>query len=243
MSQSIYKFYKLSWSSLDFLFPPICGGCNEKGSRWCDDCQNQVQIFPESICRQCGRPFRNAKLCSKCRSSPPPYTELRSWAVYKSRLRNAIHRLKYFRDMALGEILSRPLISLFNDLNWKIDMITPVPLGIARLSQRGYNQAALLAKPFALGTNINYQPKALNKIRETVSQVGLSYSERRTNVVDAFKANTNTVLNKNILVVDDVTSSGATMEACSKALKIAGANKVYGITLAGSLQNNDYPMN
>jgi ComF family protein len=145
--------------------------------------------------------------------------------------------------MALGEILSRPMISLFNDLKWKIDIITPVPLGIARLSQRGYNQAALLAKPLALGTNINYQPKALKKIRETVSQVGLSYRERRSNVIDAFNANKDTVQYKNILVVDDVTSSGATMEACSRALKNAGANEVYGITLAGSLHNDDYPMN
>jgi ComF family protein len=134
--------------------------------------------------------------------------------------------------MALGEILARPMIAMLNDLKWKIDLVTAVPMGVARQAERGYNQAALLALSLALGSKITYQPRALSKARETRSQVGLTITERRKNVVGAFQARTNIVRGRCLLVVDDVTTSGATMEACSSTLLEAGAREVYGLTLA-----------
>jgi ComF family protein len=147
-------------------------------------------------------------------------------------MRNAIHRLKYKDDLGLGEILARLMVILFQKLMWEIDLIVPVPGSLARRKMRGYNQASLLAFPIALNCGIPYRPKALMKTRETPSQVGLSAAERHANVQDAFLAKKEMVAGKRILVIDDVTTSGATMEACARALVNKGARQVYGLTLA-----------
>jgi ComF family protein len=121
------------------------------------------------------------------------------------------------------------------NLAWQIDVIIPVPLGVARQKERGYNQAALIARPVALGTGRSYRPKALSRVRETKTQVGLSIEERRKNVGGAFKAERQRVVDKNVLLIDDVLTTGSTMEACAAALIEAGAGKVYGLTLARAL--------
>jgi ComF family protein len=136
--------------------------------------------------------------------------------------------------MTLGEILARPMASIIPESGWNPDLLVPVPLGAAHQSQRGYNQAALLGRPVALANGINYSTRALHKVRETPTQVGLKYSERFQNVADAFKAESKIVAERNIVVVDDVTTSGATMEACAVALMAAGARNIYGLTLARS---------
>jgi ComF family protein len=140
--------------------------------------------------------------------------------------------LKYKGDIALGDVFARPLASQLLSYGWPVNLIVPVPIGVARKSERGYNQAALIAWPVALCAGIAYRPNALKKVRETRSQVGLPASERRTNVAEAFQADPKTVRGKSVLIMDDVTTSGATIEACTNALLSAGANQVYGLTLA-----------
>jgi len=229
-----YRLYKLAWVGLDWLFPPHCGGCNAPGSRWCNNCQQITQIVPVTTCQRCGRVHSSKGVCLSCTTSPPTYESLRSWAFYEGPIRNAVHRLKYYGDMTLGEILARPLASIILESGWSPDLLVPVPLGAARQSQRGYNQAALLGRPVAVANNINYTTKALHKVRETLTQVGLKYNERFRNVADAFEAESKYVSGRNIVVVDDVTTSGATMEACAAALRAAGARNISGLTLARS---------
>jgi len=113
-----------------------------------------------------------------------------------------------------------------------VNIIVPVPLGVARRKERGYNQASLLAKPLALCFNIPYQEKALFRIRETESQVSLSREQRQQNVSEAFQAKSQLVRGKRVLVIDDVTTSGSTLDACADALLKADADRVYGLTLA-----------
>jgi competence protein ComFC len=174
------------------------------------------------------------KTCENCISTPRPYVALRSWAVYTGPLRQAILRLKYHRDIAMGEILARPLVTSLEKLNWPVDLVVPVPASLARLKERGYNQVSLLARPVGLGLNIPYRSQALRKVRETRSQVGLTAEERRKNVKDVFRAEQRTVKGRTILVVDDITTTGSTVEECAKALCRAGARQVYGLTLARS---------
>ena len=176
--------------------------------------------------------MKNAGLCPACRNNTPPYVALRSWAIFNGPLRKAMHRLKYSRDIAMGEMLARPLIRLFYQLEWKIDLITSVPVGVARQAERGYNQATLLAFPLALASGIRFHSRALLKTRETRSQVGLDPVQRRQNVLGAFQARSEIVATRRVLVVDDVTTSGATIDVCASALREAGAHQVFGLTLA-----------
>jgi ComF family protein len=140
--------------------------------------------------------------------------------------------LKYYRDISLGIILAKPLIDHINKLQWPCDTVMPVPLGVARLRERGYNQAALLARPIAMATGLSYRPQGLVKVKETPTQVGLSFNQRRENVKGAFKAVPASVSERSILVIDDVATSSATLEACAEALLAENARRVYGLTLA-----------
>jgi ComF family protein len=135
----------------------------------------------------------------------------------------------------MGEILARPLITMLQKQAWKIDLVAPVPISVARRSQRGYNQASLLSIPIAFALGFAHRPDVLKKIKHTPSQVGLSYEQRRLNVAGSFSSCARDVAGKNILVVDDVTTSGATVDACAGALMQAGAQAVYAITLARAI--------
>lgn len=132
----------------------------------------------------------------------------------------------------MGEMLARHLIDLAASLPWQIDLVTPVPQGLDRKAERGYNQAALLAWPVALAFGWQYRPRALKKIRATRTQVGLSREQRWENVSNAFWADPRMVQGKQILVIDDVTTSGATLDCCAASLIKAGAGAVFGLTLA-----------
>lgn len=135
----------------------------------------------------------------------------------------------------MGEVLSRPLIQILRQYHWPVDVVTAVPAGIARRGERGYNQAALIAWPVAYGCSLPYQSRALVKSRETRSQVGLNRLERRQNVEMAYLARPEIVAGKNVLVIDDVATSGATLDACTQALLDAGANQVFGLTLTRAM--------
>ncbi len=228
----VYRLYQLAWSGLDWLYPPQCGGCGAARSRWCVACQREVGILPDAVCLYCGQILTTTGVCDECQETPPPFAALRSWAIYGGPLREAVHRLKYGGDMALGEMLARNLVALVQSMDWQVDLVTAVPIGVARRKERGYNQAALLAFPLALAIRKPYRSKALEKIRQTSSQVGLNSAQRYQNVRNAFQARRSIVFQKRVLVVDDVTTSGATIQACSKALLEAGACQVYGVTLA-----------
>jgi competence protein ComFC len=241
-----YMFYQICWTTLDWVLPPKCGGCGKTRSRWCAQCHASVNKIEPPICSLCGQKISHDELCPRCQRIKPHYNALRSWAVFEGNIRNAIHQLKYKQNVGLGDILSRSLVELFQSLDWEIDAITPVPLGLARLAERGYNQSSLLAKPLALALNISYSPAILSRTRETRSQVGLTAAERRMNVTGAFIARPNLADTKSVLVVDDVTTSGATLEACADALLAAGARQVYGLTLARAVfklpQLSDQPI-
>jgi len=173
--------------------------------------------------------------CARCRGQQSLFYAARSVAPYTGSIRNAIRQLKFAGDMALGEALARPMIDLLDKLEWGVDLVVPVPAGSARRKIRGYNQAALLALPLALGCGLPYRPKALKKVKDTPTQVGLSAAERRDNVRDAFQAAGDLAAGKRILVVDDVMTSGATLNACAQALLHQGALQVYGLTLARAI--------
>ncbi len=233
-----YWLIQWMWAGLDWLFPPLCGGCNQAGNRWCPDCQEQVRTIPEPVCRTCGVPIIHPGQCSACKLSPPQYTMLRSWLVFEGPIRNALHKLKYRQNMALGEALAKNLAEYVGTLGWNVDLVVPVPLGKERIKDRGYNQVGLVAMPLALINSWRYRPKALVRTRETRTQVGLSIIERKENVLGAFRGDPALVNEHKVLLMDDVATTGATLSSCAAALMDAGAKEVYALTLARALAHH-----
>jgi competence protein ComFC len=234
-SQLAYSLYSGIWSGVDLLFPPICGGCEKPGVRWCLDCQGRVGILNALVCDVCGLPQKQAGTCNACRAERPLFRSLRSWSVFENPVRNALHRLKYRRDIGLGDALAIQLVEFVRGLNWPIDVIVPVPLGKQRFRERGYNQVGIIAHPLALMLGIEYAPKALHRQRETRSQVGLTKAERHDNVCNAFLALGAVVNRKTVLVMDDVATTGSTLSSSAEALLSSGAKDVYALTVARAL--------
>lgn len=155
-----------------------------------------------------------------------------AWGMYQDPLRKAVRRLKYSRDIALGDALAQHLMWLVEKYQIEAEMVVPVPLGQKRQKERGYNQAALLARSVALGLGLPYKPRAARRTRETASQVGLSLEERQHNVAGAFWANPDLVVHRAVLLVDDVLTTGATLEAAAQALRQAGARQIEAVVVS-----------
>lgn len=237
MNNFSYTLYRSLWSALDLFFPPVCGGCGKVGSRWCVECQSRAQILNGTLCEVCGLPRDTDGICDTCRAERPRFHALRAWAVFEDPVRKSLHKLKYRRDIALGDALAAHMAQYVRELNWGFDMIVPIPLGRKRYKERGYNQVAMIAKPLALALGVEFAPKALARRKETRSQVGLSKQERRENVNGAFQAGAG-VNGKTILVMDDVATTGSTLSSSAEALFSSGAKDVYALTVARALPHH-----
>ena len=224
-------------SALELVFPPQCAGCGLPGMEFCHRCAQRVEPLPQTICLHCGAPQRTTvSLCDNCRARTRALTLSRAAALHTEPLRQAIHALKYEDRPQLAEPLGRYLVAAFRQKPWTaisndIDAVVPVPLHSERFAERGYNQSELLAAKLSTDCGLPLQPAWLMRIRPTRQQVGLSPSERQTNVVGAFRA-TADVAGKTLLLVDDVYTTGSTLEACARAALDAGAHAVYALTLA-----------
>jgi ComF family protein len=234
-----HTIYHSLWKAIDWVYPPTCSGCQKSKARWCNQCQSQVSVIGENICPICGEPQNNKQICADCLSVRPPFDALRSFGIFKGPLREALHCLKYKKDIGISETLSLYLINMLKTLNWELDLITAVPLSQKRLKERGYNQSDWLSRPLSLYFGIPFVSQALERFRDTRSQVGLSAIERQTNVHGAFHSKASLVGGKNILLVDDVTTTGATIQSCTSALLQAGAGRVFGLTVARAANHSD----
>jgi len=220
------------WKGIDWFYPPSCCSCGKIGKLICDDCFSNLQTPGINACTLCGEPLKKSGTCLRCRTHPPHFHSLRSLGYFTGPLRDAIHSLKYQRNLGLGDFFSIPLAKVVQRERWQIDLITAVPLNKKRRKERGYNQAEVLAKPVARKMGIFYSSNLIQRIKHTNSQVGLSLLERQNNVADAFLAVPALVQSKNILIIDDVATTGSTMDACAKALMDAGTKNVFALTLA-----------
>lgn len=164
---------------------------------------------------------------------------MRNLGAYEGVIRDCVHALKYENNQGLGEFFTDLLAGLVLEAGWTPDLVMPVPLSGKRVSERGYNQADCLARPLAAHLGVRYHPFGLERTRDTPSQVGLSGEARRRNVAGAFKAVPEIVAGKQVLIVDDVMTTGSTMEACAGALCEAGSREVFCLTLGRFAVQND----
>lgn len=230
-----YRLHRLAWTALDWVFPPVCGGCDTPGSRWCSTCRKNVPVLCGNVCDSCGTPQEMKGLCPTCEREHPPYLSLRSWAIFDDPIRQALHGLKYRSNVGLGDSLAPQMADFLRSLAWPIEVIAPIPLSDTRRKERGYNQVGMIAQPLALALGMTYAPKALTRWRNTRSQVGLSKEQRRDNVRGAFQADRAQVGGRVVLLMDDVATTGSTLSSGADALLSAGASQVYAFTVARAL--------
>jgi len=225
---------------LDLLFPPLCIGCRgavgEAG--FCAQCWSAITFLDGPGCACCGLPFAVAldgdTLCAGCLAKPPTFDTARAILAYDDKSRSAILALKHADRLDLVPGFSRWLSRTGRSLLEDSDLIVPVPLHRFRLWRRRYNQSAELARRLAGDWKQAYEPFALVRSRPTRSQGAMSGAKaRRRNVLGAFKVpDPQKVKGKRVLLLDDVLTTGATVEACARALKRAGAKRVHVLVLA-----------
>lgn len=229
------------------FFPAPCRICEAllvRASRVpiCDACLASFAPIPARACEICGQPIESfytgavkGLLCANC--SPPRYAfaRARSLALYQDALVAAVLMLKYQRVESLGKWFAERLAEVVRQQgdSFAADVVVPVPLHRNRQKARGYNQAALLAKPLARALKLPYRPILLVRTRERPAKKSLSVAERWEAVHGAFATRPGSQVDKiRVLLVDDVLTTGATLDACARALLDSGAKSVVAITVA-----------
>lgn len=234
---------------LDWLFPPRCRGCGvwlhgRDAEYFCSSCGPSIQLVGHPLCTLCGRPFPNASgddhPCGSCLTRAPEFIQARAWACYPREeltehpLRRVVQKFKYGRKVSLGKPLGRLLARGCEEFinSCRPDVVAPVPLHPKRLRWRGFNQSVLLAQQVSRAYYLPMDPFLLLRWRETPPQTQLSEGERRKNMRGAFALGPEkSVRGKIVLLLDDVYTSGATVDECSRVLRRAGAKGVYVLTL------------
>lgn len=219
--------------ALDLLFPPqtIDGGPRPLAGGFSGEAWSRIRFLDGPVCDGCGAPFEYdpGARCAACVARPRAFDAARAACLYDETSRDPILKLKHADRVDLAPMLARWISRSARELIEAADAIAPVPLHPLRLLRRRYNQAAEIARPLGELTGTPYLPDALVRRRATPTQGGRSGSGRRRNVAGAFevpKARRAQVASLRILLVDDVLTTGATAEACARALKAAGAARV-----------------
>jgi ComF family protein len=228
--------------ALDLLLPPRCYGCGEevqKQGTLCAACWSRLRFISNPRCRLCGYPFDYAlpdsSLCGRCLSHPPSYDRAVSALVYDEASRKLILSFKHGDKTETAPSLAQLMAQAGHDCLAESDLIVPVPLHRGRLFSRRYNQSALLARVLASISNLPWSPYLLERGKRTVSQGGLDRGERARNVGDAFRVRSGkraALSGQHVLLVDDVLTTGATVEACTACLRQADVASVQVLTLA-----------
>jgi ComF family protein len=231
---------KLSLIIRDILFPPCCAACQaplsaQRGDRLCHDCLESIRFIEPPVCAVCGQPFHGPQgtghTCGQCIKNPPSFNTARSVFQYQGSVRTLIHRIKYNDDgYALRALSSLAMEYMLPD-HLKPDMVIPVPLHSKRLRKRGFNQSLRLAR--TIFPHIPLGMDLLIRTFNTKPQTELSMKERPGNVRNAFEVASHLPEGvKTILLLDDVYTTGATVRACAKTLKKAGAKEIHVFTVA-----------
>jgi ComF family protein len=228
---------------MDILYPRQCVGCGVSSPETfryiCWDCWSDAPLVEPPFCNLCGDPVAGAVehqfICYSCSAQKPAFVAARSATRYDGVVGESLRQLKYEKALwlapDLAELLHRCFLAEYPTQSF--DCIVPVPLYHVRRRGRGYNQSAILAHELSRRINCPVQKRILRRIRPTTTQTNLTAADRLSNVTNAFQYRKRERLaGRRVLLVDDVMTTGATVNACAKALKKGGAESVHVITVA-----------
>ena len=234
---------------INFILPPRCMMCGkvldvDKGL--CDDCISQIEFLNQAICYRCGHPLldidkKDSKklICGNCLKFKKnmPFRMLRSAYVYDDFSKKLILDFKFYDKTDLASLLAKMLYVAGQDILAEgVDVIIPVPLHYTRLLKRRYNQSSLLAKELGKLTKIKVDYKTLVKRRITKAQVDCDGKERLTNVKNAFYVkDIDKIKGKRVLLIDDVLTTGSTLNECARALRQAKPKSIDGLTVSRAI--------
>lgn len=228
---------------LDTILPPVCHMCrsfipNAGTLHICPTCRDSLPLVSSPLCSVCGIPFTgtgNDHQCGACLLHPPHFDTARAHVLYEGPVRDLIHSFKYDRRTHLRYPLALLTLEGLGDFlaEQSPQLIVPVPLHRFRLRQRGFNQAVLLGNTLSRHLSLPLLPDALARTRHTEPQIKLAATERRSNVKGAFAVKKpDRIAGKRILLLDDIMTTGSTLDECAKELKNAGAEAVIAVTIA-----------
>ncbi|MEA3432668.1 MAG: ComF family protein [candidate division WOR-3 bacterium] len=228
---------------IDLILPPICYICKRRlkseENIICNDCYSRIRLLSPPYCERCGRPLStpDIKVCNTCIIERHPCSYIRGISPYDGIAEHLITLLKYNGKIGTAKILGKLMIQaiLKEEIYRNCNVIVPVPLHTTRTRERGYNQAELLGKELSVELNIPLVFDALIRVRATPSQTKLPSEKRATNVKDAFVVNKQRIeliKDKTILLVDDVLTTGATLNECARTLLKGDVKEVLGIVSA-----------
>ena len=222
---------------LGVLYPKTCCFCGKLSEKeMCDDCREKVIYITEPRCKRCGKPIRyfEREYCYDCQRQYSHYEQGRSVWVHKEPVSSSIYQYKYHNKRIYGEFYAKEMYRLYGELiiRWGIDLIIPVPLHKRRKRIRGYNQTEVLARHLGEYTGVPVDTKIVKRKSYTEPQKKLDNRERRKNLKDAFCVTKSFDEPKKILLVDDIYTTGSTINEISRILCEKGENKVWFLTIS-----------
>lgn len=218
---------------LDLVFPQQCLVCGKEGKLFCAKCSAGLSYISPPVCSLCGHHVSNDGVCPMCLSGKIHLDGLRSVFNFEGGIAQAIYSLKYHNLRSVAPLLGTFMADYLKQNPMPADIIVPVPLHPSRLKYRGYNQSLLLARELCRQTGIELADKWLERSLATASQARTQNRiERLANVNNAFIFKYPTTTAPRVIIIDDVATTGATLNACAATLKEAGALSVWGLTIA-----------
>lgn len=228
-----YRFFK---EILNIFYPRCCPVCQkilkDQNRMICPECEGMLQPIRHPRCYRCGKPVEQGEYCKDCLTRRHHFDQGRGIFVYDDKMRRSITRYKYYGCREYGDFYARAMYLYGGQelKQWQPDLIVPVPVHKEKLRMRGFNQSAYLAEQLSRYTGIPADMGLVEKVRKTKSQKKLNAFQRRKNLEAAFRVN-RSVKGKRILVVDDVYTTGSTVDAMAVCLRKKGAEKVYFLTV------------
>lgn len=223
---------------LDLFFPrrcPICDRVLPIGALICTECAKELHRIVPPYCIKCGKPIADAgkEYCSDCRSNVHFYREGRALYEYRT-VRTSIYRFKYKKRYEYADFYGRALAEELGAVirRWQPDVLIPVPLHKTKKQSRGYNQAEALARVLGKILDIPVNTTLIKRVKKTTPQKQLNRQLRQNNLKKAFKIDRNDVKLKTIIIIDDIYTTGSTVDAMALALREAGIQNIYFIALA-----------